>query len=63
MVYEVIVDDKKYVLLPKEEYESLKIKVELHSDKNSLLSLDEAEAYSLELSNKWAKEKSQFVVK
>jgi hypothetical protein len=36
----------------------LKIKAEFHSDRDSLLSLDEADSYSLELINKWANEKS-----
>ena len=58
MVSQVIIDDKKYVLLPKDEQESLKIKAEFHSDRDSLLSLDEADSYSLELINKWANEKS-----
>lgn len=63
MVSEVTIDDKKYVLLPKDEYESLKIKAEFRPDRDSLLSLDEAESYSLELINKWANEKSKFAVK
>jgi hypothetical protein len=63
MVSEVIIDDKKYVLLPIEEYKSLKVKAAPHSDRDTLLTIDEAEAYSLELINKWAKGKSQFAVK
>jgi hypothetical protein len=63
MVSEVIIDDKKYVLMPVEEYNSLKMRAASKSDGNTLLTIDEAEAYSLELINKWAKEKSQFGVK
>lgn len=63
MVSEVIIDDKKYVLLPIEEYKSLIVKAAPHSDRDPLLTIDEAEAYSLDLINKWAKEKSQFAVK
>jgi hypothetical protein len=59
MVSEVIIDEKKYVILPFEEYKSLKIKAAPHAKRSKLLTIDEAEAYSIELINKWATEKSQ----
>jgi hypothetical protein len=58
MVSEVIIDEKKYVILPYEEYKSLKVKAAPHVNRKSLLTIDEAEAYSIELINKWANEKS-----
>jgi hypothetical protein len=59
MVSEVTIDEKKYVILPFEEYKSLKINAAPNINRSKLLTLDEAEAYSIELINKWAKEKSQ----
>ncbi len=63
MVSSVIIDEKKYVILPYEEYKSLKVKAAPNVNRKSLLSIDEAEDYSIELINKWAKEKSQSKLK
>lgn len=60
MVAEVIIDEKKYVILPFEEFKSLKIKAAPHAERESLLTIDEAESYSIELMKKWANEKSQY---
>lgn len=60
MISEVVIDEKKYVILPYEDYKMLKISAIVpHVDRSNLLSIDEAEANSLELINKWSKEKSQ----
>ena len=59
MKSELIIDEKKYMILPFEEYKSLKVKASPNLNTKSRLSIDEAEAYSTQLINKWAKEKSQ----
>mgnify|MGYP006920777436 CR=1 FL=1 len=57
MVSEVIIDDKKYVILPKEEYVALQ-KADFHEKfKGRLFSLDEARKKSEELILEWAKQK------
>ncbi len=63
MVSEVIIDDKKYVILPMEEYKSLKIKAAPHVNSLKLLTINQSEDYSIALINKWAEEKSQLQVK
>ncbi len=57
MVSEVIIDDKKYVLMPIEEYHALQ-KTELHKKfEGRLFSMDEARKKSEELILEWAKQK------
>jgi hypothetical protein len=48
------------VLIPMEDYKSLKVMAAPNAERKVLLSLEEAEAYSLKLINKWAKEKSAY---
>jgi hypothetical protein len=47
MATEIIIDNKKYVILPKERYESLLKKHVYEKYEGNLLSLDEAKARSL----------------
>jgi hypothetical protein len=57
MVSEITIDDKKYVLLPKEEYVALQ-KADFHEKfKGRLFSIDEARKKSEELILEWAKQK------
>lgn len=57
MVSEVTIDDKKYVILPKEEYVALQ-KADFHEKfKGRLFSIDEARKKSEELILEWAKQK------
>jgi predicted DNA-binding protein (UPF0251 family) len=60
MISEVIIDDKIYVILPKDEFEALQLNSYHKIDKTKLMSIDEAESCSIELITKWAQEKSQF---
>ncbi|WP_255036128.1 hypothetical protein [Lacihabitans soyangensis] len=57
MVSEVIIDEKKYVILPKEEFVALQ-KADFHEKfKGRLFSIDEARKKSEELILEWAKQK------
>lgn len=54
---EIVIDKKKYVLLPEKDYRVLQKKAALKSRPEKLLSLEEARAYSKKLIRKWATEK------
>jgi len=56
MFSEVIIDDKKYVILPKEAFEALKKKqiMEMYHEEE-LLNLEDAKARTLARIEKWAK--------
>jgi PHD/YefM family antitoxin component YafN of YafNO toxin-antitoxin module len=51
---QLIIDKKKYVILPVKEYEVLQKKAALKSKPEKLFSIDEARAYSKKLINKWS---------
>lgn len=53
----IIIDKKKYVLIPQKEYEALQKKAASKTKPEKLLPLDEARAYSKKLIRKWAAEK------
>ena len=53
---QIVIDKKKYVLLPEKEYLELQKKAALKT-KPQKLSVEEARAYSKKLINKWASEK------
>jgi len=55
MVSEVVIDDKKYVILPKDEYEALTKKRVMEKYDGALLTLEEAKARTLARIEKWAK--------
>lgn len=55
MVSEVVIDDKKYVILPKDEYEALTKKRVMEKYDGVLLTLEEAKARTLARIEKWAK--------
>ncbi len=50
------IDKKKYVLLPKEEYNALVRKAALKTNSEKILSIEAARAYSKKLITKWAAE-------
>ena len=55
---QVLIDKKKYVIIPIKEYETLQKKAALKSKPEKLFSLEEARAYSRKKINKWASEKN-----
>ncbi len=54
---QIVIDKKKYVLLPEKQYLELQKKAALKTKPQKLLSVEEARAYSKKLINKWASEK------
>ena len=54
---QVLINKKKYVIIPVKEYELLQKKAALKSKSEKLFSLEEARAYSKIKINKWAAEK------
>lgn len=54
---EIIIDKKKYVLIPDREYKSLQKKAALKTKPEKVLSVEDARAYSKKLIRKWASEK------
>ncbi len=53
----IVIDKKKYVLIPEKEYETLQKKAALKDKPERILNIEEARAYSKKLINKWATEK------
>lgn len=51
---QIVIDKKKYVLLPEKEYNALQKKASLKTKPEKLLSVDEARTYSKKLITKWA---------
>ena len=54
---QIVIDKKKYVLLPEKEYHALQKKAALKTKPEKLLSIEEARAYSKKLIRKWAAKK------
>ena len=54
---EIVIDKKKYVLIPDKDYKALQKKAALKTKPEKLLSVEEARAYSKKLIHKWAAEK------
>jgi hypothetical protein len=54
---QLMIDNKKYVLIPEKEYSILQKKAALKVKPEKLLSLEEARNYSKKLVRKWASEK------
>lgn len=54
---ELVIDKKKYVLVPRKDYELLQRKAALKTKSEKTFSIAEARAYSKELIRKWAKGK------
>lgn len=53
----LVIDKKKYVVVPEKDYNALQKKAALKTKPEKLLSVEEARAYSKKLINKWASEK------
>jgi hypothetical protein len=54
---QIVIDRKKYVLVPEKDYQALQKKAALKTKPGKLLSVEQARAYSKKLINKWAAEK------
>ena len=53
----IVIDKKKYVLIPEKEYHALQKKAALKTRPEKLLTVEEARAFSKKLIRKWATEK------
>ena len=56
-ITEIIIDKKKYVLIPEKDYQTLQKKAALKTKAEKTFTVDEARAYSKKLIRKWAAEK------
>jgi hypothetical protein len=54
---EIIIDKKKYILIPEKNYKALQKKAALKSKPEKTFSIEEARAYSKKMIRKWAAEK------
>jgi PHD/YefM family antitoxin component YafN of YafNO toxin-antitoxin module len=54
---ELLIDKKKYVLIPAKEYEALQIQAALKTKSVANMTVEQARAYSKKLIRKWAGEK------
>lgn len=54
---QIVIDKKKYVLVPEKEYNALQKKAALKTKPEKLLSVEDARTYSKKLIRKWAAEK------
>ncbi|HTH31504.1 MAG TPA: hypothetical protein VL946_09135 [Lacibacter sp.] len=54
---EIVIDKKKYVLIPEKEYKTLQKKAALKSKPEKTFTIEEARSYSKKLIKKWAAEK------
>lgn len=54
MATEIVIDKKKYVLIPEKEYKSLQKKAALKTKLAKTFTIEEARAYSKKLIRKWA---------
>ena len=54
MASEIVIDKKKYVLIPEKEYKSLQKKAALKTKLAKTFTIEEARAYSKKLIRKWA---------
>ena len=53
----IVIDKKKYVLVPEKDYQALQKKAALKTKPEKLLTVAQARAYSKKLIGKWAAEK------
>ena len=51
---EILIDKKKYILIPQKDYEALQKKAALKTKPEKTLSVEEAREYSKKLVKKWA---------
>ena len=50
---EIVIDKKKYILIPEKDYNSLQKKAALKTRQEKTFSVEEARAYSKKLIRKW----------
>lgn len=53
----IVIDKKKYVLIPEKDYKALQKKAALKTKPEKVLTIEEARAHSKKLIRKWATEK------
>ena len=53
---QIVIDKKKYVLVPEKEYQALQKKAALKTRAEKTFTVEEARAYSKKLIRKWASE-------
>lgn len=53
----IVIDKKKYVLIPEKDYQALQKKIALKTKAEKTFTVDEARAYSKKIISKWAAEK------
>ena len=53
---QIVIDKKKYVLIPEKDYQALQKKAALKSKPEQTFTIEEARAYSKKLIKKWAGE-------
>ena len=51
---QIVIDKKKYVLVPEKQYQALQKKAALKTKTEKIFTMDEARAYSKKLIRKWA---------
>ena len=51
---QIVIDKKKYVLIPEKDYNALQIKAALKTKPETTLSVEKARAHSKKLIRKWA---------
>jgi hypothetical protein len=54
---EIVIDKKKYILIPEKDYQTLQKKAALKSKPEKTFTIEEARAYSKKMIRKWAAEK------
>ena len=54
---EIVIDKKKYILIPEKDYQVLQKKAALKTKAEKTFTIDDARAYSKKLISKWAAEK------
>jgi hypothetical protein len=54
---EILIDKKKYILVPEKDYHALQKKAALKSKAEKVFTVEEARAYSKKIIRKWAGEK------
>lgn len=54
---EIVIDKKKYVLIPEKDYQALQKRAALKSKSEKNFTIEDARAYSKKMIRKWAGEK------
>jgi hypothetical protein len=56
---EIVIDKKKYILIPQKDYQKLQKRAALKTKPQKLFSVSDAREYSKKLINKWATENNR----